>query len=232
MTYVYRHMNHRLGRACIRLTLRRSLVIDHLQQGFTREDVSISYIYCDYKDRKTQTTVNLISSLVKQMVLQQSDMPREVIDLYAKCKDGQVPLSLEDHSKLLSSFSHHFRRSFILVDALDEHFINDDEQNAAQLTLLDTLLNLHSSGGYTLFFTSREHQLIKGRLAACARLDIRATDFDIELYLRSRISDPTKFKFAQKLRNDADLGDLIVSKLVKKAQGMLVITSVISKPEI
>ena len=227
MTYVYNLINYQLSQTCTRLISCRSIVIEHLRQVFTEKDVSISYIYCDYKDRKTQTTVNLISSLVKQMVLQQSDMPKDVIDLYTKHGNGQSSLSLEDLSRLLSSLSNHFRRSFILVDALDEHFVNDDEENAMQLTLLDILLNLQQkrkdSRGCTLFFTSRENGLIQERLAGCVRLDICAAGSDIELYLRSRIHDPSKFRFAKNLRVDADLGNLIVSRLVEKAEGMLVL---------
>ena len=155
-------------------------------------------------------------------------MPREIADLYIRKREGQTSLSLEDYSRLLSSFSNHFRRSFILVDALDEHIINDDEENAAQLTLLDVLLDLQeqgdNSGGHTLLFTSRENGLIQERLAGCIRLDIRAADADIESYVRSRIGDPTKFKFAKKVRDDVDFGNLIVSRLVEKAQGMLVLT--------
>ena len=189
--------------------------------------MSISYIYCDYKDRKTQTTVNLISSLVKQVILQQRDMPQEVRDLYARFKNGQSFLSLEDYSQLLSSFSNHSWRSFILVDALDEHLINDDDENAMQWILLDTLLNLQqrgsSSRGSTLFFTSRENSLIQSRLAGGIRIDIRAANSDIDSYLRSRLKDP-KFTSAQKVRDkvrdDADLGNLIVSRLVESAQGM------------
>ena len=227
MTYVYYHTTCYLSQALVQLTQCRSIVIEHLQQVFTENDVSISYIYCDYNDRKTQTTVNLISSLVKQIVLQRKDMPREVIELYTG--KGQSSLSLEDLTRLLSSFSSHFRRSFILVDALDEHFINDDEESVMQLTLLDSLLNLqkrgNSSRDYTLFFTSREFPLIHRRLAGCVRLDIRATDSDVESYLRSRIYDPTRFPFAGKVQDDANLGNLIVSKLVEKAQGMSVYTS-------
>ena len=93
------------------------------------------------------------------------------------------------------------------------------------LTLLDFLLNLHhqknSSGGYTLFFTSRENGRIKERLAGSARLDIYATNSDIESYLRSRIRDPHNFEFAKEVQKDPELGDSIVRELVEKAQGML-----------
>ncbi len=184
MTYVYYDTNYRLSQTYNKLVPCRSIVIEHLQTLFSENDVSVSYIYCDYKDRKNQTTVNLISSLVKQIVLQQEDMPQEVQSLYSTYSYGQSSLSLEDLSRLLSCFSNHFRRSFILVDALDEHLSKDDEENPMQFTLLNILLDLHqqrdSSRGYTLFFTSRENGLIKGRLAGCARLDIYATEDDIK----------------------------------------------------
>ena len=202
----------------------RSIVVDHLQQVSTGKDVSISFIYCDYKDREAQTTISLVSNLVKQIILQQNSMPGEVSDLYGKHGNGQRSLSLEDCSRLLSSFSNHFRRSYILVDALDEHFVNNDEETTMQLALLDVLLGLQHlgtvSGGYALYFTSRENDLIQERLAGCVRLDIRAADSDIESYLRSRIGDPTKFSYTKKLRDDTDLADEIVGELVDKAQGM------------
>ena len=205
----------------------RSIIIENLQQAFTEEDVSISYIYCDYKDRKNQTTVNLLSSLAKQLVLQQRDMPREVIDLYTRYGKGQSSPSLEDYSRLLLSLSNPFRRSFILVDALDEHFVNEDEENAMRLTFLDELLNLqqlgNSSRAYTLFFTSRENHVIQKRLTGYVRLDIRAADPDIESYLRSRVRDPTRFTLAEKVRDDNNLVNLIVGSVVEKSQGMLVI---------
>ena len=206
----------------------RSIVIEHLQQFFTKNDVSISYIYCDYKDRNTQTVVNLISSLVKQILSQQIDMPKEVKDLYAEHNNGQISLSLEEHSKLLASLSKCFRRCFIVVDALDEHVISGDAERAYEMTLLDTLLNLqhqrNESKGYTLFLTSRHSGLIQERLAKHARIEISAANSDVELYLRSRIRKSSKFRFPVKVRDDAIFIDEIVRTLVEKAQGMLVLT--------
>ena len=205
----------------------RSIVIEHLQQFFAENDVAISYIYCDYKDRKTQTVVNLISSLVKQMLLQHLGLPREVKDLYAEHKNGQSPMSLEKLSKLFVSLSNYFRRSFLVIDALDEHMISDDVEKSMQMTMLDILLNLqhrwNGSNGYTLLFTSRHIGLVQERLAKCARIEISAADSDIELYLRSRICKSSRFKFPMKVRDDAHFTDQIVSTLVEKARGMLVL---------
>ena len=195
---------------------------------FVGENVSISFAYCDYKDRTNQTTVNLISSLVKQTVSRQKDMPVEVVNLYSAHGHGQRLLSLENQLSLLSSFPNSFRRSFILIDALDEHFTNEDEENALRLTLLDELLKLQKKGGglkgYTLFFTSRENHVIQEHLAGSVRLDIRAADSDVGSYVRSRIVNPSQFRFADKIMKDAELAHRIVDRLTEKARGMLVIT--------
>ena len=193
---------------------------------FVGEDVSISFAYCDYKDRTNQTTFNLISSLVKQIVSQHKDMPEEVISLYSAHKQGQSLLSLGGHLSLLSTLPKSFRRSFILIDALDEHFTNEDEEKALRLTLLDELLKLQRQGsglkGYTLFFTSRENRVIQEQLAGSVCLNIRATDSDIESYVRSRIANPSQFSYANKIRENAELVNTIVDRLIEKAQGMSV----------
>ena len=193
---------------------------------FVRDNVSISFAYCDYKDRTNQTTVNLISTLVKQIVSQQKDMPEEVVNLYAAHGHGQRSLSLAEYSSLLSSFTESFRRSFILIDALDEHFTNEDGKDVLQIPLLQELLKLqkhrNASKGYTFFFTSRENHVIREQLAGSGRLDIRAADADIESYIRWRIANPSQFRFANEIQEDVELAAKIVGRVIEKAQGMLV----------
>ena len=193
---------------------------------FVGENVSVSFAYCDYKDRTNQTTIKLISSLTKQIILQQKDMPEEVVSLYSVHGHGQSSLSLAEYLSLLSSFADSFRRSFILIDALDENFTNEDEEDVLQLPLLAELLKLQkqrrASNGYTLFFTSRENHVIQEQLAGASRLNIRAADSDIESYIRSRIANSSQFRFANKIQGDAELANTIVERLIEKAQGMSV----------
>jgi len=183
--------------------------------------VSISYIYCDYKDRAKQTTTNLLANLVKQLVLQHGDMPREVTKMYVKHTKRKSSPSLGELSQLVPSLLRGFRRSFILFDALDEHFTSENEESILEVTLLEELLKLQQKGpGYTLFITSRENPVIQERLSGTVQIEISAANADIELYLRSRIYDRSKFRFAEKIRDDKDLADLVIGSLLKKAQGM------------
>lgn len=168
-----------------------------------------------------QTATNLLGNLVKQIVLQHKEMPEGVTNLHAKCKASPSPT---EYASLLSSFSNNFERCFILVDALDEHFTNEEEDDVLEMTFLDELLQLqqgrNSLPGYSIFFTSREHPLLQERMGACVRARIYAADADIEMYLRSRIYDHTKFRFASKMREDPQLAQSILESLSRKAQGM------------
>ena len=162
------------------------------------------------------------------MVSQQNDMPEEVVNLYAAHGYGQRSLSLAEYLSLLSSFPKSFRRSFILVDALDEHFTNGKEKdNVLQLNLLDELLELQKQWSgckrYTLFFTSRENDVIRERLAGSVRIDIRAANSDVESYVRSRIANPRQFSFARQIRGDTKLTNTIINRVTEKAQGMSVL---------
>lgn len=188
---------------------------------FDEDDVSISYVFCDYKDRARQTTPNLLASLVKQLVMQHKDMPTEITNMYAEHAKRKSSPSLEEYSRIFPSLLRGFRRSFILVDALDEHFTSDDEESILEVTLLEELLKLQLAGpGYSLFITSRGNVVIEQRLSGTVHIEISAANADIELYLRSRVYDHGKFRFAKKMRDDNSLADLVVGSLLKKARGM------------
>lgn len=192
---------------------------------YVEDDVAILYVFCDYKDRTAQTTAQVLGSLVQQMILQCKDMPQDVIDLHAK---GKGPLSTQDCTSLLSSLLHDFERTIVLVDAVDELFANDSEGGPLELTFLDKLLELQQTfRGCALFVTSRENPVVQRRLANAVRLEVYAADADIELYLRSRIYDDTKFRFASKMRDDSGLAELVVNSLLEKARGMCVDQSLI-----
>jgi hypothetical protein len=163
---------------------------------------------------------------VKQLALQQNALPNEVEELFSKHKDGQSSPSLDEYSKVLSQLSNSFKKSFIIVDALDEHANDEEEGCPMQIEFLDQLRQLQQQSNATtscrLFFTSRENRSIQDQLAGCARIDIRAMDSDIRLFVRSRISDSTKFRFASALQRNEDLACMITDKLAQLAQGMSV----------
>ena len=202
----------------------RSNVVHHLQSFFVGGDVCIAYVYCDYKDQENQTTLNLLSSITKQFALQCKQLPEQVKELYVKHKNGQSLPSLEDYSKLLTILSNGFRRSFILIDALDELPNVEDGRPVFEIDIVKHLYELQrvmtSKVGCSLFLTSRENVQIEKQLDNCRRIDIYAAESDIRLYIESQICDSHKFRYAKDLARSPELGDRIISTLVGKATGM------------
>lgn len=105
-----------------------------------------------------------------------------------------------------------FSKAFIIVDTLDE--CSEDDNKRANL--LDTLLFL--SKNVKLLMTSCPLPTIQIGLEGIARLDIRADDEDVRMYVKGRI--PCKKRLVQYIRKDPDLGETLVETIVKSAKGM------------
>ncbi|KAI9737017.1 MAG: hypothetical protein M1834_000606 [Cirrosporium novae-zelandiae] len=202
-----------------------SIVVNNLKSMVSGVDIAIGFIYCDYKDGNNQTTSNLLSSLVKQLVLQCKSIPRVVKECYVKHDNRQSPPSLDESSMMLSFLLEDFRTSFIIIDALDEHLNEQEDINMSRKNLIRYLQDLqqHVRGSTycKLLLTSREILNIEKQLINYTRVDIHATESDIRSYLNFRISS-SKFRFASHMRNEAHRAS-IVDRLVQSAQGMFLL---------
>ena len=101
---------------------------------------------------------------------------------------------------------------FIVVDALDECIEIDDK-----CRLLCELQKLLPTA--RLLITSRPHIAdIDHHFQDFARLEVRASDEDIEAYIREQIATQRRLK--RSVQNDETFKDDIVGTIVGKAQGM------------
>jgi hypothetical protein len=168
--------------------------------------------------------LNLLSSITKQFVLQQEKLHEEVRELYIRHRNGQSPPSLDEYLELLTVLSNSFRRSFILIDALDELLNVEQNRPVFEIDLVKLLYELQrgtaAESGCSLFLTSRENLHIEKQLAGCGRICISATEPDIKLYIESQIFDSRTFKYAKDLTANPELSDRILRTLVDKAKGM------------
>jgi hypothetical protein len=135
-----------------------SLVIDYVFSQFIENNVSVSYLYCDYQDQRTQSTTNIIGALLKQVM---PTLPT-VSDKTMKMLDRHS-LSLADLCNLLSAAYKGFRRAYICIDALDE--CNDQYR----VELLKSLKQMLEESGHSvrLFITGR--QPLKESVYCCRR---------------------------------------------------------------
>lgn len=99
-----------------------SLVIRHLQQNWETPDIPVVCMYLDYKDATNQTSVNLLGSLLKQLIqLQNSSyVSDDLRDMYRRAKRRNAKPRLEQIRQLLLAEIATCNRVYCVVDALDE----------------------------------------------------------------------------------------------------------------
>jgi hypothetical protein len=192
----------------------RSIVVDYLKQSIEREDVAIIYIYCSYKEKDDQTAVNLIASLLQQLVQKSSAVSEEIVSLYDNhIKNGTRPV-LGEVSKLLQLEVRRFSKVFVLIDALDEC----PESNSVRMSFLMEIRKLPIC--IHLLVTSRHTPTIEREFEKAARLEIRANDEDVKRYIKCRIE--MEHQLVRLVKRYPALQGNIISTIVEKAKGMLV----------
>jgi len=179
---------------------------------FEKENVAIAYIYCNYKEQEEQTTVNLIGSLLQQLVQMSSVVSEEIISLYESHIGKRTRPTLNEYSNLLQSEVHGFSKVFIVIDALDEC----RESNGTRMSFITEILKLQPS--IHLFVTSRHIVTIESEFEKAVHVEIRASDKDVKGYLKGRIE--REHRLVRHVRRDRDLQETIINTIVEKAKGM------------
>jgi len=96
-----------------------SLVIDHFYGS--GQDITVAGLYCDYLDRKEQTTSNMLGAMLKQLVGSGS-IPEDIQKAFEDAKDhfGGVRSQVPQVVNMLKMAIGQRRRVAICIDGLDE----------------------------------------------------------------------------------------------------------------
>lgn len=194
----------------------RSAVIDYIERRFYKDNVGIAFLYCNYKERDTQTTQTLIGSLVQQLVQRYPDVPsglKVLYDDHSRNRQTPTPPTVPECLQLLKSQLVYCPTTFLVVDALDEC----DDQTRRELCA--QLRNL--PGSTHLLITSRHNPELEDQIQPSTRLEIRASNKDIEMYLEDRIENK-EHRLNRLTQKDPELRPLVVNTILDKAQGMYV----------
>lgn len=175
----------------------------------------IAFIYCNYKEKRDQTTVNLVASLLQQLVQRQPVIPSQLRSLYERHIRRNTRPTLADCSELLHLQLNTYSRAFVIIDALDER----EETSGARRELIGRLLRLPPTTH--LMVTSRDIPSIQHELSGFRRLEICASDADIRTYVEARLALPDRLK--RHVQADSNLRNDILDTIMKKVRGMLVI---------
>lgn len=96
----------------------RSIVVNHVGEATQGRKVAIAYIYCDYKDAKTQSELELLSSIIRQLAEQTSPLPPEVKAFRDKDTQERRNPTDDERVSLLRSLCLLFRTTYVFIDAL------------------------------------------------------------------------------------------------------------------
>ena len=190
----------------------RSIVVDYLQQSFEREDVAIAYVYCSYKEQEDHTAVNLITSLLQQLVQRRPVISGEIKSIYHDYIKKRKRPTLGEWSKLLQAEVRHFSKVFIVIDALDEC----SEGNGTRWSFLTEIQKLQPS--VNLLVTSRHISAIEHEFEKATSVEIHARNEDVRRYVEDRIE--RERRLARHVKDDPALRETIINSIVEKARGM------------
>lgn len=189
-------------------------MIDYLERTFSPGDTAVIYIYNTYTEHAEQSATNLVGSLLQQVIRKKSVVSEGIKTMYRQHSAQRTRPSLSDLSSSLRLESKGFAHVFVLVDALDEC----DEANSVRASLLEELRGLLVEPNIRLMITSRFLTGLEYDSNEATFLEIRASDDDIEEYLRRRI--PKERRLALHVESDEDLHDAIIQTIVNNAKGM------------
>lgn len=170
------------------------------------DNVRIGFIYFNHKENPS--AVDLLGSLLKQLLQQGTEISPAVHDLYAKHVKRNTRPSLTEISDCLVSESRAVSRVYMVVDALDECPVDGDIKDEV-LSVLRKLPNLH------LLVTSRPSVDISSHFDV-VQLDIRANNDDMKAFIRNRLE---KNRSLQRYVH-RDFKDTLIHKVVGKSDGM------------
>lgn len=161
-------------------TILTSIVVEHLCKRFAQDNnVGIAYFYFNFRRRHEQTPIQVFSSLLKQFV-QASDMVPDIVkELHERYKSQHSRPQFQEIIHTLHSVIALSKRSFIIIDAMDECEVS----NGNRTQLLSEICDLRSKTATNLFVTSRSIPEIENKFEGCDILEIQASDHDIQIYL-------------------------------------------------
>ena len=165
-----------------------SLVIDTLCKQARGQNIAVLSVYCDYQARKEQSAINILGSLLRQVVAAATRVPDEIRGAFEESKQGGGKrLRLPDMLKLFISVIGFMKRVYICVDAVDELL----PQNRSEfLRALRQVVQEASSA--RLFLTGRTYirgELDKHLTRGAYFIHIVPDQEDITRYLSRKIDD-------------------------------------------
>jgi len=164
-----------------------SLVIDSLREQTCEENIVVLFLYCDYQVQKDQSAVNIIGSLLSQIVLEATQIPSVIQRAFELKKRGRQALRVPDMLKLLVEAVSSIERVYICFDAVDELLPDNRSELLRALRQI-----IRDAPNIRLFLTGRPY--IRGELdkyftKGAYIIHVVADQGDIARYVSRKMED-------------------------------------------
>ena len=175
-------------------TVLAATAIHQLQKQFPEsvQDVGIAWVYCTFQERASQTTTNLLGSIVAQLITRHNDLIEAAITLRHQEKTPKA--SFDTIKLLLNKCIDKYKKIYLVVDALDEY--SEDslgwDEVISELEAIGDSLNL--------MVTSRPIAAIEKQFFSTPRIKVETQDADARAYIRSLLCRP---QFQEHLKQDS-----------------------------
>lgn len=181
-----------------------------------RQDVrdAVVYFYFDFSDDHKQSIQACLRSLLAQLCDSAESLPEEVQQLFERHQrlGAQENFETEVLLESISALCRLFRRTFVIIDALDEC--------SERAVLLEALVSvIEGSTSVSLLMTSRRERdidiILGERVTHTISMIERVVDADIRLHIQACLRDDVILK-----RRDEAVKQEIEDVLVEGARGM------------
>ncbi|KAH7131267.1 hypothetical protein EDB81DRAFT_660081, partial [Dactylonectria macrodidyma] len=179
-----------------------------------KQNVGIAYLYCNYRRHDEAKAKRLLESLLKQLALGRSPIPKTIEILYEQHSASRTRPSLDELSKALSFVAETYSRVFIVIDALDEC----PEMDNNRTNFFNELFSLRNKTGLNILATSRFIPDIEKRFQGCLSLEICASRDDVWNFLEEQMPQLPDF-----VNQDADIRREIKTKINDAVDGMFLL---------
>jgi len=168
-----------------------SLVVDKLCDQAEEEDIAVTCFYFDFAARNEQSPINMLGSLLRQLVSGMDEIPEAVVRDFRDHKKviGGRGLQVSGVLKMFRQTITATKRTFICVDALDECIPQH------RMLVLESLGQIiQGSPNTRVFIAGRPHvrSEVEGKLGGAANfVFIQPTDDGLIRFLQEKLRKDT-----------------------------------------
>ncbi|OMP88736.1 Vegetative incompatibility protein HET-E-1 [Diplodia seriata] len=199
---------------CGKSVLSSTLIECLKKEELHKADDVVAYFYFDFSDTKKRNASSLMRSLISQLVINHKRIWPRLEDIFEQ-HHGQRQPSSETLLLVLQELVTKFKRTFLVVDGLDE---SEDVEDT--LNIVRSMCDWNISG-LRIFVSSRPLGIIEEAFSEMHPLELSVSDHlvdpDIQLFLGSKVKDLSQW--------DLDTRAAISETLSERANGMFRLAS-------